>query len=187
MRALRWIGLILALLALIAVAVVGGFLLGKQSVPVPTPTETPTPTPTAHADGVYSWEHLAPGDCVSDFSTAWQDTYTVVGCDTDHNGQMLVRAEFPDAPAAYPGAKVLAAQVTKLCSDKANYDAKAAAEYPSIYFPGAYPMTEQEWMASPTYVCFATAGKAFVLTTSLMPGAQPAPTPTVTPTATPTA
>jgi hypothetical protein len=109
---------------------------------------------------------------VSDFTSAWQDTYTVVECTQDHSAQLLVRSRFPDAPIAYPGAKTLSAQVTKLCAASATYSAEAAKAYPSLSLPGAFPMTAEEWVKSPTYECFITGVEGAVLTSDLMPDAS---------------
>ena len=167
MKALSWVGLILGLLVVIAAAVVGGFLWGQSNQPAPTPT--PTPTPTRHAAGTYNWEEIAPGDCIANFTSAWQDSFTVVNCVSDHNAQMLVKEEFPKAPVAYPGANVLAPQVSKLCANPANYDKAAAHEYTQLALVGAYPQTEAEWLTSPTYECFISAPEGTVLSTDLMP------------------
>lgn len=167
MKALRWIGLILGLVVIIAAAVVGGFLWGSSNAPKPTPT--PTPTPTHHADGTYSWQEVEPGDCIADFKSAWQDTFAVVNCTSDHNAQMLVKQRFEDAPVAYPGAKVLSPQVAKLCASPANYNKAAAHEYTQLALLGAYPQSEAEWTKSPTYECFISAPQGTVLTTDLMP------------------
>ena len=171
MNALRWIGLLFGVVLLVVAAIVGGFIWGASVSPSPTPTVTPTPTPTRNAPGVYSWEQMLPGDCIADYSSAWQDRYTVVPCSSDHNAQMLVRAEVPGATVAYPGVKVLSPQVSKLCASPKNYDAKAAREYTQLGLFGAYPQTDAEWTAAPNYECFIAAPKGTVLTTDLMPKA----------------
>jgi flagellar basal body-associated protein FliL len=185
MKSLRWIGLILGLVVVIVAAVIGGFLWGQSNAPAPTPTITPMPTPTHHAAGTYSWQEIAPGDCIADFTSAWQDTFAVVNCASDHNAQMLVKKELPSAPVAYPGAKVLSPQVAKLCALPANYNKAAAHEYTQLALLGAYPQSDAEWTKSPTYECFISAPKGTVLTTDLMPNATPGPTPKPTLASTP--
>ena len=172
MKALGWIGLILALLLLIAAAVFGGFWFGKQSAPTPSPTQTHSVT--AHRFGTVSWEKLRNGDCVIGFTNAWQDTYTVVSCDADHSAQLLVRDTVPDAPAAYPGQKALSATVNKLCSSPELLDATAAKAYPELLIEIAYPQTDAEWAHSPRYDCFVTAPSGQFLKTNLLPGATAA-------------
>ena len=186
MKALRWIGLILGLVIIIAAAIVGGFLWGQHNAPAPTPTVTPSPTPTRHAAGTYSWQEVEPGDCIANFTSAWQDSFVVVDCTSDHNAQMLVRKPVPQAPVKFPGAKVLAPQVSKLCASPANYSPVAAREYTQLGLVGAYPQTDAEWLKAPTYECFIAAPAGTVLNSDLMPGSTPAPTPVSTPTSTPT-
>lgn len=171
MKALGWIGLILALLLLIAAAIFGGFWFGKQSAPTPSPT--PTHTVTAHRFGSVSWEKLRSGDCVIGFTNAWQDTFTVVSCDADHSAQLLVRDTVPDAPAEFPGQKALATTVGKLCASPKLLDADAAKEYSELLIEIAYPQTDAEWAQAPRYDCFVTAATGQFLKTNLKPSAAP--------------
>ena len=172
MKALGWIGLILALLLLIVAAVFGGLWFGKQSAPTPSPT--PAHTVTAHRFGVVAWEKLRTGDCVIGFTNAWQDTLTVVSCDADHSAQLLLRDTVQDAPAEFPGQKALATTVGKLCASPALFDPTAAKAYSELLIEIAYPQTDAEWAQAPRYDCFVAAPTGQFLTTNLMPSAAPA-------------
>ena len=126
MKALGWIGLILALLLLIAGAIVGGFWFGKQSMTVATTVASPSHSVSPPKYGTVSWQNLKAGDCVIGFTNAWQDTYTVVSCDASHNAQLVAREIVPSAPDDYPGVKVLAKEVSKLCSSPSLIDENGA-------------------------------------------------------------
>lgn len=172
MKALGWIGLILALLLLIAAAIVGGFWFGKQSMTVATPVASPSHSVSAPKYGTVLWEKLQPGDCVIGFTNAWQDSYTVVSCDAAHNAQLLVRESVPSAPDDFPGVKALAKEVSKLCSSPTLLDETGAKAYTELLIEIAYPQTEREWSRAPHYDCFVTAPAGKFLSTNLMRGAS---------------
>lgn len=171
MKALSWIGLILALMLIIGASVFGGFWFARQSAPTPTASPSPSPTATAHRFGSISWDKLRAGDCVIGFSSAWQDSYTVVSCDAGHSAQLLVRDVVPHAPKAFPGQKFLAVNVGKLCASPKLIDAEAAKAYPELLIEIAYPQTDAEWAQAPRYDCFVTAPSGQFLTTNLLPAA----------------
>ncbi len=169
MKALGWIGLILALVLLIAAAVIGGLWFGKQSMTATTPVASPGHTVAAPKYGTVSWEKLNPGDCVIGFANAWQDSYTVVSCDAAHSAQLLVRAAAPSAPDDFPGVKVVAKEAAKLCANPTIMDSVAAKLYSELLVEIAYPQTEIEWSRAPHFDCFVTAPTGQFLTTNLMP------------------
>ncbi|MEO8529069.1 MAG: hypothetical protein ABI435_08315, partial [Pseudolysinimonas sp.] len=121
-------GGLLAVIALIALFLVGTRLpdlLGPAPA-VATPTPTPTPSMTALPigpvePGTYAWDELAGGECLDPYVDAWQEKYTVVDCADPHAAQMVYRAWFPeslpDSPdQTFPGAEALQTEITLLCS-----------------------------------------------------------------------
>lgn len=168
MNALRWIGLIAALLIVVVAAVVGGFVMGQQVHPTPTPTPTVTHTPS-RGFGTYAWNKLKPGDCLLGYTSPWQDSFTVVACDGQHTAQLLNVTALPSASREFPGKAALAAQVGSLCAAKDLYNSNAAQEYDHLLVNGTYPETAQEYALDPEYRCFVTAASGEMLTTDLMP------------------
>jgi hypothetical protein len=188
-------GGLLAVIALIAL-----FLLGTRlpdlfgpapAVATPTPTPTPTRAPLAAgpvAPGTYDWDELLGGECLEPYDPqagAWAEEYTVVDCATPHGAQMVFRAWFPPEPvetpegedpptpapepvwAAYPGPEALQAQISLLCSAPGVVDLAAARDYTDMQVEGSFPMTAEQWELDPSYYCFVSRSSGELLTTSL--------------------
>jgi len=197
-------GGLLAVIALIALFLLGTRLpdlLGPAPA-VATPTPTPTPTRIAALPigpvepGTYDWDELLGGECLEPYDVttgAWAEEYTVVDCAVPHAAQMVFRAWFPAEPAdpedpeaepvwgAYPGAAALQAQISLLCSAPGVVDLAAAGAYSDAQIQGSYPMTEEQWETDPSYYCFVSRSSGEPLTTSVaiprapVEPAQPAP------------
>lgn len=189
-------GGLLAVLALIALFLLGTRLpdlLGPApAVATPTPTPTPTPEPTAlpvgpMEPGEYAWDELLGGECLEPFENAWQEEYTVVPCDEPHGGQLVYRAWFPpevvdpenaqvgkpDDP--FPGAEALAARISLLCSAPGVVDLAVAGSFADAQMQGAYPVTKEQWDDDPSYYCFFSRASGEAMTVSV---AVPPPAPT---------
>lgn len=183
-------GGLLAVIALIALFLLGTRLpdlLGPAPAVVASPTPTPTPTRTPLAigpvePGTYDWDELLGGECLEPYDVAtgaWGEEYTVVDCAIPHAAQMVYRAWFPPEPAdpedpeaepvwaEFPGAEVLAAQISLLCSAPGVVDLAAAGAYSDAQVQGSYPVTEEQWEADPAYYCFVTRSSGEPLTTSV--------------------
>ena len=204
-KVLLWIvGVLAALLILIALFYLGTRIPQSAAAPVPTPTvtasPTPSPTPTVAAvgplaAGTYKWDRLLGGECLAPFDTPWAETFTVVDCATPHAAQMVARGVFsepaaaatdPSAPATpavgqstastYPGVAVLQTQINLLCSAPTVIDFGAAGAYTDIQFVASYPATDKQWAdGDRNYYCFVTRSSGDPLTTSVaVPPAAPA-------------
>ena len=188
-------GGLLAILALIALFQLGTRLpdlLGPAPA-VATPTPTPTPTLTALPvgpvePGTYAWNELLGGECLEPYENAWQEEFTVVPCDEPHGGQLVHRAWFPpevvdpenpqvgkpDDP--FPGAEALATRITLLCSAPGVVDLSIAGGFADAQIQGAYPVTEEQWEADPSYYCFFSLSSQAPLTVSVaVPPVAPTP------------
>jgi hypothetical protein len=193
---------LLGIIVLIALFLLGTRLpdlLGPAPA-VATPTPTPTPTATALPIGpvpageTYDWDELLGGECLDPYVDAWEEEYTVVDCLEPHAAQMVYRAWFPNPEADpldptipttvrpgssdYPGAEELQAQITILCSAPGVVDLAAAGIYADAQIQGAYPATEEQWDADPSYYCFVSRSSGEPLLASVaVPRApvQPAP------------
>lgn len=179
-------GGLLAILALVALFLLGTRLpdlLGPAPA-VATPTPTPTPTLTALPigpvdPGVYAWDELLGGECLEPFDDAWAEEFTVVPCDEPHGGQLVYRAWFPpevvdpenpqvgrpDDP--FPGAEALATRISLLCSAPGVVDLSIAGGIADAQMQGAYPVTEEQWDADPSYYCFFSRSSGEPLSVSV--------------------
>lgn len=172
-------GGLLAVIALIALFLVGTRLPDVLGPAPAVATPTPTPTPSLIAlpvgpvePGVHDWDELAGGECLDPYVDAWQEQYTVVDCADPHAAQMVYRAWFPeslpDSPdPAFPGAEALQAEIGLLCSAPGVVDLAAAGVYNDAQVQGAYPVTNEEWKADPSYYCFISRSSGEPMTGSV--------------------
>lgn len=182
------LGGLLAILALLAL-----FLLGTRlpSILGPAPavsTPTPSPTPSATAlpvgpvePGEHRWDDLLGGECLDPFEDAWQDEYTVVDCAEPHAAQLVHRGVFPGAEEgaatgdAYPGVEALQAQISLLCNAPGILDLAAAGAYKDAQLEGSFPATEEQWAEDRSFFCFVSRSSGEPLTGSIaVPPAPPA-------------
>ncbi len=206
-KVLLWIaGGLAALLVLIALFYLGTKISPSAAAPVPSPSAMkslmPSPTPTVRAvgpvaPGTYKWDRLLGGECLSPFTSAWAEKFTVVDCASPHPAQLVARGVFtepaaaaadPSAPAtagaaqqpsapgalAYPGANALQAQINLLCSAPTVINFAAAGAYSDIQFTASYPANEKQWSdGDHSYYCFVTRSSGGPLTASV--AVTPAP------------
>lgn len=139
----------------------------------PTPTSTPTPVPTDEPagpvpPGVYAWDELRGGECIDPFAGPWKEEFTVVDCATPHRAQLVARAGYPTDAREYPGADVIQAQITLLCSTPTVIDMATAGAYADFQVQGAYPLTAEQWAAGEhDYFCFVSRSSGDLLTGSI--------------------
>ncbi len=183
-------GGLLAVIALIALFLLGTRLPDLLGPAPAVATPTPTPTPTRPAalpigpvvPGTYDWDELLGGECLEPYDVAtgaWAEEYTVVDCALPHGAQMVFRAWFPPLPAdpedpeapaewaEFPGAEALAAQISLLCSAPGVVDLAAAGVYSDAQIQGSYPVTAEQWDADPSYYCFVSRSSGEPLTGSV--------------------
>lgn len=161
-RTLLWVaGSLAAILVLI-----GLFFLGTRipewtaAEPEPEPTVEPLPEPEPEPEpdplegvpdgvplppGEWEWSLLRGGECLEPWVSPWEEQFTVVDCAEPHAAQLILRQEFPEAPAEYPGPEALAAPLSLICSSPDVLDFTAAAAYDDIQIQTAYPVTAEEW------------------------------------------
>jgi hypothetical protein len=174
----------------IAVLVLGGlFLLGTRlpgilsaaPVATPTPTQTPTPTPTPtptstagpQLAGTYDWSDLRGGECISPFTSAWQQKFTVVDCALPHGAQAMSRGTLGDDPAAvYPGQDAIKEQLNLLCQLPANFNPAILSAYPDVVWQADYPVSAAQWQAGlRDYYCFVSRSSSLPITGNFAPPA----------------
>ncbi|MFS0729248.1 septum formation family protein [Curtobacterium sp. 1P10AnD] len=125
---------------------------------------------TPAAPGEHEWTDLAGGECLSPFTNAWAQTFTVVDCSTPHAAQLTAR--LPVQADAYPGADALSAQAAEQCQTSAALDTAAAASVGDVQVQGAYAPDESTWQQGDRFIsCFVTRSSGQELTGSLAPTA----------------
>jgi len=178
-RRLIWVaGGLIALLILVALFFFGRTLAQPEAAPpaeTPAPVETPEPeTPDVPAlgpvaPGVYAYDELLGTECITPYTSPWEEEYTVVACDEPHLAQMVAVGAFDDAAdEAYPGGEELDSRINQLCTSNEIIDYDAAGEFDDIQIAGSYPATAEAWDAGDrTYYCFVTRESGDTLTTSI--------------------
>ncbi len=168
---------------------VGLFLAGtkiKLPDPAPTPVNTNVAAPVAAppavgpvAAGVHSWDELLGTECIDPYTSAWENSYTVVDCAAPHAAQMVFHGIFTDESyAVYPGADVLQSRVGLLCTKSSVIDYAAAKAYKDIQIAESYPATADQWIAgNRSFYCFVSrsSGEALTATVAKPPVAATAP------------
>jgi len=179
-------GGLVAVLALIALFLAGSRI--AQNAPAPAVVADPTPTASAGpvvgpvAPGEYYWDKLLGGECISPFTSPWEDTFTVVDCAQPHPAQLVLKGEFPatDDPA-YPGVDALQKLAASLCAVPTVIDYAAAASANDIQVLSSFAADEADWTAgNRTFYCFVNRTGGAEFTTSIAKP-QVLPTATATP------
>jgi hypothetical protein len=120
--------------------------------------------------GEHPWTDLAGGECLSPFTNAWSQSFTVVDCATPHIGQLTARLAVEGD--TYPGAEALATQAADQCQSDAALNASAAAAVGDVQVQGSYAPDQATWDQGDRFIaCFVTRSSGQPLTGSLAPGA----------------
>ncbi|MGN6409517.1 MAG: hypothetical protein ACTHMH_14295 [Curtobacterium sp.] len=197
---LIWGSIVLIVVLIVAVFALTQWILGNridERTPAPTATSaasaaaTPKATPTAAPSqpssastsletlqfattpatpGEHGWTDLAGGECLSPFTNAWAQTYTVVDCQTPHVAQLTAR--LPVSANQWPGPDALAAQAAEQCQSSEALNASAAAAYGDVQVQGSYAPDQATWDQGDTFIsCFVTRSSGDTMTGSVAPGA----------------
>jgi hypothetical protein len=139
-----------------------------SAAPADQPALTFATTPAS--PGEHQWNELAGGECLSPFSNAWAQTYTVVDCAAAHLAQLTARLEVTSDQ--WPGAEALATQAASRCQASEALDTAAAAAYGDVQVQGSYAPDQATWDQGNRFLsCFVTRSSGQPLTGSLAPGA----------------
>lgn len=173
-----WVaGALVAILALVALFLLGQRLGASSAATAPAPETTTgqsaAPKPATGsgpvAAGSHEWNQLNGGECIQPFTTAWAATFTVVDCGSDHAAQLLLKGTLPEASGApYPSAAQFATEIKPLCTSSSvlNYD--AARSITDLQASFTYPATAADWNSGDrTYYCFVTRASGQPLPASL--------------------
>jgi hypothetical protein len=163
-----FIGLwILGTLVIVAI-LAGAFLLGQslsgdgagasseEQAEVPV-MEFPVLSGMPVEPGVWAWDELRGGECLSGFAGAFAEEFTVVGCEATHNAQLIFarllsnRAEDP-----YPGVDEVAQLARETCDVTELIDYSIATGYDDLIVDYSYPASDEQWAQGERGVyCFA--------------------------------
>lgn len=142
----------------------------SQSSDAAAPAATLEFATTPALPGEHPWTDLAGGECLSPFTNAWSQTFTVVDCATPHVGQLTARLAVEGD--TYPGAEALATQAADQCQSDAALNASAAAAVGDVQVQGSYAPDQATWDQGDRFIsCFVTRSSGQPLTGSLAPGA----------------
>ncbi|MBT1607651.1 septum formation family protein [Curtobacterium flaccumfaciens] len=142
----------------------------SQSSEAAAPAATLQFATTPALPGEHPWTDLAGGECLSPFTNAWSQTFTVVDCATPHIGQLTAR--LPVQGDTYPGTEALATQAADQCQSDAALNASAAAAVGDVQVQGSYAPDQATWDQGDRFIsCFVTRSSGQPLTGSLAPGA----------------
>lgn len=171
--------IVVAVLAIVALFLIGQKIGASHVSAAPTtaPTSRPTSTtaPSTLADtgpvapGVHAWDTLRGGECIQPFSSPWQVSFTTVDCTKDHAAQLLLKGTLPDAKGSkYPSASAMQAEITPLCSAPTVMNYSAAGAVTDAQLAMSYPATEADWnKGDRTFYCFVTRASGGTLPGSL--------------------
>ena len=187
-RILFWVaGGLVAVILLVAIFVLGRSMPGLIPEPeaeAPAPVATTAPVAAAPlvgpvAPGEYDWDQLLGTECLEPFTSAWDETYTVVDCTAPHSAQLTYRGMFGDESfAPYPGAAELQARINLLCTTPTSVNYAVAGGLDDIAVSASYAASEEEWDAGERqYYCFLTrsSGEPFTVSVANVPAVDPAP------------
>ncbi|MCS6562746.1 MULTISPECIES: septum formation family protein [Curtobacterium] len=142
----------------------------SQSSDAAAPSATLQFATTPALPGEHPWTDLAGGECLSPFTNAWSQTFTVVDCATPHIGQLTARLAVEGD--TYPGAEALATQAADQCQSDTALNASAAAAVGDVQVQGSYAPDQATWDQGDRFIsCFVTRSSGQPLSGSLAPGA----------------
>ena len=161
-----FIGLwILGTLAIVAI-LAGAFLLGQSlsredegtsdQVEAP-PIEFPVLSGVPVEPGVWAWDELRGGECISGFEGAFAEEFSVVACQTPHDAQ-LISAELLSnrAEEPYPGVDEVAQLARESCDVTDVIDYRLATQFDDLIVDFSYPASDEQWAQGERGVyCFA--------------------------------
>jgi hypothetical protein len=166
-----------------ALALVGLFVLGtrigpifpeaepavQQSSAAPAPVEASVPPVGPVAVGSHAWDELLGTECIDPYSSAWEETFTVVDCAQPHAAQLVYRGIFADeAFAPYPGVDQLQSRINLLCTSPTSVNYAAASQLADIQVAASFAATEEDWAAGQRdYYCFVSRSSGEPMTGSV--------------------
>jgi len=96
--------------------------------------------------GMWPWDQLRGGECVTGYDGPFAEIYQVVGCEVPHDAQ-LVEAHLlsSDPLEPFPSEEVVYQEASELCEVVDVLDLDAAAAYSDLVVEFSYPVTSQQW------------------------------------------
>ncbi len=181
-------GGVVAILALVALFLLGTKLPSLFPAKPAAATSSPSPTRSATstltvapigpaAAGVHGWNELLGGECLAPYTSPWVEKFTVVDCAVAHPAQMVFRGTFDHTTTpTFRGTEALQMQISLLCTVPGVLDLAAAGQYADAQVQGSYPVTEAEWTAGQhDYFCFVSRSSGKSLTGSVAVAKASAP------------
>jgi hypothetical protein len=149
--------LIITLVGILPAAAIG-FLVGSiqpeppevESVvvePEPVDFELPDLNQGPREPGRWAWSELRGGECISFFTDAFAEKFTVVPCATPHEAE-FVRATIVDSnPASpYPGDTAIEEFAAELCRDWGQEDLVGGEAFDDLVAEASFSLGEDSWI-----------------------------------------
>ena len=148
--------LIITLVGIIPAAAIG-FLIGSTkpepveeeivvAEPEPVAFELPALEQGPREPGRWPWSELRGGECVSVFTDAFAENFTVVSCTTPHEAE-FVRATIVNSAqeSDYPGDEAIHEFASDLCREWGRDDLVGGEAFDDLVAEASYSLGEDAW------------------------------------------
>ncbi len=158
-----WIlGTLVTIAALIGAYFLGNYIATMNEEPpaevvVEEPViEFPTLSGGPVSVGVWPWDQLRGGECLTGYAGAFAEIYQVVGCEVPHDAQLVKAQLLSDDPAApFPGEDVIYAGASEVCEVVDVLNLYTAGLYDDLVVEFSYPVAVEQWQTGQRVVyCF---------------------------------
>jgi hypothetical protein len=139
-------------------------LVAEPAVSIPNPLQSP------RSARIVSWPELRDGECLSDFQSVSQESFTLVDCEGPHKAE-FVRATVIDGSleASYPGDEAVREFAAAHCAQWQGNDLSGGEAYDDLVVVPAYPLGASAWKAGDRLVgCVVYRAGGGLLTSQLV-------------------
>lgn len=159
-----WILGTLATLAALAGAFTLGTYIANQHNPEPVETEVESePGPSfpdlslnSRSPGIWAFDELRGGECITGYTGPFEDTYQVVPCSSPHDAEVVKASLLSiDPTERFPGEDAVLETAQRVCEVSRLLNLAVASKYSDLLMDYSYPVTEKEWDSGQRVVyCF---------------------------------
>ena len=173
-----WILGTLATLAALAGAFVLGSYIANQQNPAPVETEVESEAGPSFPDlslgpkgsGVWPFDELQGGECITDYTGPFEETYQVVPCFSPHDAEVVKASLLSIDPSErFPGEEAVLEIAQGVCEISRLLNLAVASDYSDLVMDYSYPVTEKEWDSGERVVyCFVYRSTGASMSRSLV-------------------
>ena len=96
--------------------------------------------------GEWKWSELRGGECLRNFSSAFEESYAVVLCSAGHEAEFVRATVLDEDPtASYPGHAWVRREAAALCESWPLSELNDAERYDDLYVVPSYSLGEEAW------------------------------------------